>query len=139
MADKSRKVELRIDVSSALPRVGPLTMAASVYLPEPAAVAAPPVVMFASPGGGYSRGYFDLRFDGRSGYSQAQYHAAQGIITVAYDHLGVGDSTTEHNQRLTVEMIADANHAMVTEVLARLARGSVHPGFPAVNKPFVIG
>src|SRR5271165_4950148 len=108
MADKSRKAELRIDVTSALPLAGPLTMAASVYLPDPATVASPPVVMFASPGGGYSRGYFDLQFDGRPGYSQAQYHAAQGMIVVAYDHLGVGESTTANNHTLTVETIADA-------------------------------
>ena len=134
-----RAIDLRIDVSSAVPLAGPLSMAASVYLPDAAKIAPRPVVMFASPGGGYSRGYFDLRFAGRSGYSQAEYHAAQGTIFVAYDHLGVGDSTTEHNHTLTVEMIADANHAMVTEILARLAKGGVQPGFPAVVKPFVIG
>lgn len=139
-SDRSRPaIDLRIDVSSAVQLAGPLVMAASVYLPDPAELGSPPVVMFASPGGGYSRGYFDLRFDGRFAYSQAEYHAAQGMIFVAYDHLGVGDSTIEHNHTLTVEMIADANHAMVTEILARLARGSIQPGFPAMHEPFVIG
>jgi len=132
-------IELRIDVTSAVPLAGPSVIAASVYLPDPVKLAPRPVVMFAAPGGGYSRGYFDLRFDGHSGYSQAEYHAAQGMIFVAYDHLGVGESTTEHNHALTVEMIADANHAMVTETLTRLARGSLQADFPAVDKPFVIG
>lgn len=61
------------------------------------------------------------------------------MITVAYDHLGVAESTTEQNGALTVEMLADANHAMVTEVLARLAKGAIRPHFPAIQKPFVIG
>ena len=140
ISDRSvQAIDLRIDVSSAVPLAGPSMMAASVYLPNPDKLASPPVIMFASPGGGYSRGYFDLHFDGRSGYSQAQYHVAQGLIFVAYDHLGVGDSTTEHNQFLTVEMIAAADHAMVTEILARLARGSIQSDFPAVDEPFVIG
>lgn len=134
-----RPIELRVDVTSALPLAGPSVIAASVYLPESAKLASPPLVMFASPGGGYSRGYFDLRFDNHPNYSQAEHHVAQGMIFVAYDHLGVGESGTEHNQTLTVEMIADANHAMVAEILARLADGSVHPGFPPMDKPYVIG
>ena len=140
ISDRSvQAIDLRIDVSSAVSLPGTSMMAASVYLPNPDKLASPPVIIFASPGGGYWRGYFDLRFDNRSGYSQAEYHVAQGLIFVAYDHLGVGDSTTEHNQILTVEMIAAADHAMVTEILARLARGSIQPDFPAVDEPFVIG
>ena len=51
------------------------------------------------------------------------------MIFVAYDHLGVGESGTEHNQTLTVEMIADANHAMVAEILARLAAAAFTRAF----------
>jgi len=134
-----RPVELHIDVSASVPLPAPLVIAASLYLPDPAKLAATPVVLFAAPGGGYSRGYFDLHFEGRSGYSQAEYHAARGTIVVAYDHLGVGDSTTRHNNSLTVEMIADANHAMVTDVLSHLATGGIRPGFPAIPNACVIG
>ena len=63
-------------------------IAATVFLPEP--MPAAPTVMFALPGGGYSRGYFDLHFPGHDGYSQAEHHVARGAVFVAMDHLGVG-------------------------------------------------
>lgn len=135
----NQRIELSIDVSAAIPLEPPLEVAATVYLPEPATILPRPLVMFASPGGGYSRGYFDMHFDGHEGYSQAEYHTARGMIFVAYDHPGVGDSSTQHNAELTIEMIADGNDAMVREILARLAAGSLQSGFPAIENPFVIG
>jgi hypothetical protein len=117
----------------------PLEVVVTVHLPESAMLPPRPLVMFGSPGGGYSRGYFDMHFNGLKGYSQAEYHSARGIIFVEYDHLGVGASSTQHNAELTIEMIADGNHAMVREVIARLASGSLQPGFPAIRNPFLIG
>ena len=70
----STRIELSIDVSAAVALPPPLQVAATVYLPDPATLGPRPLVMFASPGGGYTRGYFDLRFDGHEGYSQAEYH-----------------------------------------------------------------
>jgi pimeloyl-ACP methyl ester carboxylesterase len=134
-----RRIELKIDVSGSLPLPGPHEIAATVWLPDPAKLGDKPLVMFASPGGGYSRGYFDLHFDGHSGYSQAEYHAARGIIYVAYDHLGVGNSSTKQKDAYTIEMLADANHAMTREILDQLAKGTLQSGFPAVKNPFSIG
>ena len=61
------------------------------------------------------------------------------MIYVAYDHLGVGDSSIQHNDRLTVEMIADGNHALVTECLRGLRPARWRPGYPRIERPFTIG
>ena len=113
-------------------------IAASVFLPD-GLVERRPIVVVASPGGGYARGYFDLHFDGFEGYSQAEHHAAAGIVLVAYDHLGVGESSLEHLDELTIEDIADANHAAVTEIVARLRDGSLIAGEGSIEPAAVIG
>ena len=47
-------------------------VAATVFFPQ--GKVDRPTVMFALPGGGYGRGYFDMHFTGHSGYSQAEHH-----------------------------------------------------------------
>ena len=61
-----RRFHLRIDVTNVLGSKVPLYIAATVHLPD-AHDPAPTVVMFAFPGAGYSRGYFDLHFRDRQG------------------------------------------------------------------------
>jgi hypothetical protein len=134
-----KKLELRIDVSKAVALPGPLEVALSVYLPDPARLAPRPIVMAAFPGGGYSRGYFDMHFPGHEGYSQAEHHAAAGLVFIAGDHLGVGDSSIPDFSRLSIEMIAAGNDCAVREVLARLEAGTLSPGFPALRRPVRIG
>src|SRR5437763_16476724 len=88
-----RVQQLRVDVSQRLQAAVPVEIAATVFLPDPAVLLSPPIVIFGVPGGGYSRGYFDMHFPGHEGYSEAEYHTAQGFIFVACDPVGVGDST----------------------------------------------
>lgn len=135
----STRVDLKIDVTKAVPLAGPLEIAATVYLPSPEGLPETPVVIFASPGGGYSRGYFDLHFEGHENYSQAEYHTARRAIFVAYDHLGVGDSSTHQNHQLTFEMLADGNDSFVREIIKRLALGTLSEGFPKLDKLFTVG
>jgi hypothetical protein len=116
---------------------GRARIAATVFAPDP--LPASPTVVFALPGGGYARGYFDLHFPGHAGYSQAAHHVARGVVFVAMDHLGVGDSSTEANDSLRIEDIADANHAAVVEVLVRLRAGTLAAGLPALQPGFVVG
>jgi pimeloyl-ACP methyl ester carboxylesterase len=134
-----KKLDLRIDVSKAVPLPGPLELALSVYLPDPARLAARPIVMAAFPGGGYSRGYFDMHFPGHQGYSQAEHHTAAGLVFIAGDHLGVGDSSLPDFSKLSIEMIAEANDCAVREVLARLEAGTLSPDFPPLRRPVRIG
>jgi pimeloyl-ACP methyl ester carboxylesterase len=132
-----KKVELRIEVGASL-GLGPQQVAGTAFLPD-APVGPRPVVIFATPGGGYSRGYFDMHFEGLSGYSEAEYHTSRGILFVAHDHLGVGDSSIDRMDDLTVEHIADANHAFVQEVLARLRAGTLAENFAPLANVFVVG
>jgi pimeloyl-ACP methyl ester carboxylesterase len=125
-------IELKVDVSDAVATPGPLHIAASVFLPDPAKLASPPVAIFAFPGGGYSKGYFDVNPPGHSGYSQAQHHVERGIIVVAADHLGVGASSIPDLTALSIEMVAAANDAAIRKISAQLAEGSLAAGFPAL-------
>ena len=68
---------------------GELRTTVTVYLPELLPEAA--TVLFAFPGGGFGRGYYDIR--ALPGYSQAEHHVAAGFVFVACDHLCVGDSS----------------------------------------------
>jgi pimeloyl-ACP methyl ester carboxylesterase len=73
------------------------------------------------------------------GYSQAEHHAARGLVLVAMDHLGVGDSSTDANETILIEDIAAANDAAVREVLRRLREGSLDSTLPALQPGFVVG
>src|SRR5260370_35059420 len=104
-----KSIELKVDVSASVPLPGPLYIAASVFLPDPAKVTAPPIAMFAFPGGGYTRGDFDINIRGHEGYSEAGHHVERGIIFIAADHLGDGDSSIPELAALILEMLASAN------------------------------
>ena len=130
------KVVVAVDVSKSATGRGEI--AATVFLPQERRAAAS-TVMFALPGGGYARGYFDLRFKGHAGYSQAEHHVARGCIFVAMDHLGVGESSTDANDRLVIEDIAAANDQAVRAILARLRAGTLIDGVAPIEPGFVVG
>src|SRR5581483_2794386 len=97
------------------------------------------LVMAGFPGGGYGRGYFNMRFAGHSGYSEAEHHTGAGVIFIAADHLGVGASSVPDFTRLTVEMIAAANDHAIREVLMRLRAGTLARELPAVQVAATVG
>lgn len=133
-----QKIERRIDVTSAAALGGSMSMAVTLYLPDPARLAPRPVAIFACPGGGYSRRYFDMHFAGHEGYSEAEWHAAQGVIYVAIDHLGVGESSIPDLSRIDFQTLAATHDACVRTVAAELNNGTVIDDFPAVS-PFRVG
>ena len=120
-------IELQIDVTEAAALGSSQHLAATIYLPDTKTIPTPPIIVFAVPGGSYSRHYFDLHFDGHEGYSQAEHHAAQGIIMVALDHIGVGDSSIPDLGRITFDTLADTYDAAVREVKSRFATGAISP------------
>lgn len=134
-----KTLELIVDVTGSVSLDGPLHIAATAYLPEPKALHRSSCAIIAFPGGGYSRGYFDLHLAGRPGYSQAEYHVARGHIFIALDHLGVGGSSVSHQERMTPEMISAANHRAVTEVVGKLQRGELDADFPPIPRVVKIG
>ncbi|WP_059020192.1 alpha/beta hydrolase [Mycobacterium sp. M26] len=127
-----QSAQLWVDVSGSCGIAGRLDIAATVFLPPPERLPPSATVVFALPGGGYSRGYYDMHFDGHTDYSQAAHHTERGYAVVAIDHLGVGESTPEVCNELTVEQIAAANHAAVERISERLETGTAVPGYPAI-------
>lgn len=132
------RIDLRIDVSDAVPYESQC-VALTVYLPAADALDMQPVAIFASPGGGYTRHYYDMAFPGHTDYSQALAHVGNGFIFVSYDHLGVGDSSCNHLGEYTVHQLAAANDVAVREVLRRLRHGELLAGYPALPQLKSVG
>lgn len=122
--------DIAVDVSGSCEIDRRLMVAATVYLPPVGSVAHGATVLFALPGGGYGRGYYDMHFPGHHGYSQAGHHVSRGLVLVAIDHLGVGQSTPAVCGDLRAEDIAAANHAAVQRIAELLESGKAVAGYP---------
>jgi pimeloyl-ACP methyl ester carboxylesterase len=139
-----RRADLRIDVTDAVGLGEPAHIALTVVAPGEVTAAEPgPIVCFAKPGAGYSRGYFteDLPGPGHGIGSQADWHAARGWIFVAVDHLGVGESSLHESdiERLTFSVLVVAAQAAETEVRQRLEAGTLLEGLAPVEHPVTVG
>ena len=142
----TRSVDLTVDVTEAAGLGEPAHLALTVTCPDD--VGSEPVVCFAKPGAGYSRGYYTANLPGPpagSGAgagtgtgSQAEWHAARGCIFVSVDHLGVGDSS-QHPDRLTFGPVVAAAQSAEAEVLQKLAAGTLMDGVGKVENPLKIG
>jgi hypothetical protein len=127
--------DVRIDVSEAV-KIAGAEIAATIITPT--AITEKPIVAVGFPGGGYSRGYWDIQWPG--GYSQAEYHASRGWVFAAVDHLGVGDSSLPDPSILTFEVMAAANSAATERIVSMLRAGSLLANTTAPLKdPYVIG
>jgi pimeloyl-ACP methyl ester carboxylesterase len=135
-----RTLDLTIDVSDGVDVGEPLHTRVTVVIPSPDVRADPPVVCFGFPGYGYSRGYFTFDMPDSNDGGEAGWHASRGWIFVACDHLCVGESSVPTNAgALTIDLLAAANHATVTEVLRLLAAGALTDDLPPVGDPVVLG
>jgi hypothetical protein len=133
-------LDLRIDVSEAAGIGERAEVAATVHLPDPAGMLERPVICFAKPGGGYSRGYYTVDLPGPASGAQAEWHAGRGWIFVSVDHLGVGDSTVfEDPDLLTYTVVAAASQAAEEEIVRRLGDGTLLDGFPPVDDALRLG
>jgi len=131
--------ELRLNVTPVAGIPGRQELAATVHLPDRLPAGGPPVVMFAIPGGGYARGYFDMHFPDHAAYSQAEHHTERGLILVALDPLGVGASSLPDPASIGLDALADTYDLAVRSALARLRQGTLAPGLGAVPRPYVVG
>lgn len=139
-----RVIDLLIDVKDSARLGEDAHVAATIHLPDVDRVPSEPVVCFAKPGGGYSKGYYthDLPGPGRDPGtgSQAAWHAERGWVFVSVDHLGVGSSTTHHDgTRLDYTTVAAANQAAEQEILRRLADGTIDGQFPPITAAVTLG
>ena len=129
-----RSVDFTVDVEGATGLAAASTTS-TVHLPDDVGGAV--TVVFGYPGGGYGRRYFHMV--AVPGYSQAEHHTGQGMVVVACDHLGVGDSSQPDTFELSYERLAAANDATATEVLSRLADGALVDGVAPLEIGGVVG
>ena len=136
---------LKVDLRLALPAAatpagaGALSLAATLYAPASLAAYYAPVLV-CWPGGSYGRDYWDLRLDGRTGYSFAEHMTALGFIVIAPDPLGVGDSGRPvDGTACTYDALADAAHGAVEVIRKGLVDGSLATGVPPLSSPRIIG
>lgn len=132
-------VESRIDVTQAADLGQKIEMAVTVYLPDEPCLPGKPIAIFACPGGGYSRRYFELHFEGHKNYSEAAWHAARGTIYISIDHVGVGDSTIPDLSRITFETLAATHDSCVRQIAKALQTGTLTDGYPPIKSLFMVG
>jgi pimeloyl-ACP methyl ester carboxylesterase len=133
------KTDIAIDVTGACSLQRPLRMVATMFLPQPQWLVSRQPVVFALPGGGYSRGYYDMHFPGYAGYSQAEHHVEHGFAFVALDPLGVGESSPEVADSVRIEDIAAAADFAVRTITERLRSGTAVAGYPNIDVGAAIG
>lgn len=86
------------------------------------------------PGAGYSRGYYDLP---EAEFSETAFHIRHGMVVIALDHLGVGESGLSQGEESTCAALARANAQAVRAVFAQLETG--HAGLPPMSPAALIG
>ena len=113
MGDGHMYSALMVDVSGSVALDGSHRLSAWVFPPEH--VDGPVPLLFCLPGGSYTKAYWHLEVPGRPGYSFAEHLARAGMLVVAVDHLGVGESS-RHSRAidLTPEVIAAATRRRST-------------------------
>jgi pimeloyl-ACP methyl ester carboxylesterase len=132
-------IERRIDVTEAAELGVRVEMAVTIHLPDPDLLPEIPVAIFACPGGGYSRRYFMMHFEGHEGYAEAIWHAGRGTIHVAIDHVGVGESTIPDLSRIGFGTLATTHDSCVRQIAQELRVGTLAKGFPALRSLFRVG
>ncbi|MBX7433094.1 alpha/beta hydrolase [Mycobacterium sp. Y57] len=130
---------VHVDVTGSIPLDGEHHIATWAFPPQDAADGPVPL-LFCLPGGSYTKAYWHLEVPGRPGYSFAEHLAAQGMLVIAVDHIGVGESSGHPRAaELTPDVVAAVNAAALTKLRARAADGSLLPGLPPLPIGPVVG
>lgn len=135
------RVDRAFDVTDAVGYDAPLDVTVTVVAPPADVLPPAPFVVVAIPGGTYHRRYWDLQPPGRRGYSNAEYFAERGVVFVACDYLGGGDSSRPADgDFIGLEAQADAAHGVVAALRDALASGTLAPGsLPAIADATFVG
>lgn len=128
MSDRVTALHIDVDYK------GGRQIGATVFLPDRDALGRHPPVLLCLPGAGYNRDYFDLP---EQGYSQARFHAANGYIVLALDHLGTGESSIPPAGDGGYRDVAHCNHLALQTILARLKSGDIANAGPVDPGPVV--
>ena len=125
---------IRVNVSDVAPP-GCKELAVEIIPPAGTGRPAPRAVLICFPGGGMSRGYFDLAVPG---YSFAEFASQRGFLVMLADHPGVGGSDApDDGWTLTPKVVAGIEVAAVGRALAQLEAGEVD-GVPALPRPAAV-
>jgi alpha-beta hydrolase superfamily lysophospholipase len=131
-----QSIDLEVDVTGAAGLGEAAHVALTVTVPDDVgSVGADPLVYFAKPGAGYSRGYYttDLPGPGPGVGAQAEWHAERGWIFVSVDHLGVGGSSQHGPDALGFGPVVAASEAAEADVWQKLAAGTLIDGLGRID------
>ena len=118
--ERSALHEWRLDVSGACAGPDRLEVAATLVTPE---AQVPRALLACLPGGFLGRRYYDLEVDGDRGYSFADAMALRGFATLAFDHLGVDESSRPvDGWALDPDTLARANQLALEAAMVRSER-----------------
>jgi pimeloyl-ACP methyl ester carboxylesterase len=122
-----RTTKVSVDVSELVPFAGSFTLHGWVRTSS-VPTSPSPTLLCCLAGGKCSTGYFDLQVEGYPNYSMADYLAARGFVVVAFDHLGVGRSSSVEDIFLVTPSLASAvNDYAHRAVIAQLVSGTLVP------------
>jgi pimeloyl-ACP methyl ester carboxylesterase len=131
-------VSVKVDVSEALPITGKHHVAAWVF--PPPSTDRPVPLLFCLPGGSYTKAYWHLEVPGHSGYSFAEHLAAQGMLVIAVDHIGVGESSRHPRAiELMPDVVAAANAAAFDALADRARHGTLLPNLGPLDIGTTVG
>ena len=115
-------------------------VAAWLFVPEKLDPAVLQTVAFCIHGGGYSKRYFHIDEGDVRGYSMARHFAERGIITVAIDCLGTGESSrAESASHIVSANLTPAHNNAARHLLAGLEAGTLTPELPALSNLTAFG
>ena len=115
------------EVTGRVPIEGEHHVAGWVFPPSQPVSSAP--LLCCLPGGSYTKAYWHLEVPGRPGYSFGEHLADQGMLVVALDHLGVGESSRHPRAvELTPDVVAAGNAAAFDDLVRRASDGTLIPG-----------
>jgi pimeloyl-ACP methyl ester carboxylesterase len=135
-----RTIELWIDLDGPTLTADPARVAISIHVPDKLCLEGEKqVVVFAVPGSGYSRKYFDIRVGDLLGFSQAEHHTRAGHLVVTLDLPGIGQNLVENSNAITTAMLARACDRACRIVVQRLEEGSLAPSLPGKLGVVAIG
>ncbi|WP_157218046.1 alpha/beta fold hydrolase [Flavisphingomonas formosensis] len=132
------RLSARVAVGGAVPDLPGATLAVHIVAPLPVDLAADPVVLFCAPGGGMTRLYYDLGGPNDRRFSFAEAMARNGWITIAFDHLGAGDSSPVDDGYMIDPARVTAAHAAAVAAMAERLRAGLD-GYPPVPSFRTIG
>jgi pimeloyl-ACP methyl ester carboxylesterase len=126
-----RRADVRLPTNATTPEGSEIHVAMTVVA-DPT-ITGPRIVCFAFPGGGYGRLYFDLHRDELAGPSQAEFHAQRGVIFIACDPFGAGESTELKPKNRSLEVTVRAWDHAARAALRALADGSLVDWLPTLQ------